>query len=846
MASAVAADGSLTLLPSVPGYAGYASTASAVTPDGQWIVGTLSSAGNTHGFRWQKGVGVDILPGATSPIATPNSAATGVSDDGYVISGYSATSGYTAAQYWLGTTIATPPPVSSVLSSRSVGVTATGNTIAGFVQFSPMTGQSGFTYTNGVLSTYKVGFSMFTSFSSISPNGRYQTGTAQVGGPFVRDRLTNTLQNPAGGFGTPTLTSVANTGAAVGYIESFNPTPLRFEAGATTTLPPLPGGNGIGRALGISTEGEAVVGSATNALGQTEAFLWTAAGGTQSLRALLVAQGASIPGGVNLTEATSVRVTDGVAHISGTANSGANQAFVASVRLAPSGNYNVGGTLVDLNGTYTAVKNSTVGATTDPNGVGALARVHEPGTGFRYTPFSNTLKPPTALQGVDLRNKSYWFDVDLGDPALWPNPSSLYNWFIGNAADGQPGASLVINAGNSNGNGSMSVANGNGLRISFYRKDGAFYAYIRNLWYAQDFAIPQAANATRYRVRVDVSDGPITVKFTQLNGTGTEGGLQPSTTHYLIGGSTDYVGLTSASFLVQMINKLDTGETVAKPTAASVSNFGTNAIPNALAATADRPYFSSIDNPYPVIYRLRAQNLSAPITGYDAAARLDQPAGNTLSYYLGQYENTWRFEVTPRPSFPPNGLGEFWHGQRTLYTANATQDDTLLESYAFAVDPAAAVGGPYILSPLTQTSAGQFSKFYNVLGNPFAATPIRSNAVVLDNVPPVLSNLSVQVGGTTPTSLVAGQTVTVTVDASDTGSGLRGTPVLHVGINGPNGQPTIAPIRLGSFDGSTGTFRGTFVVPATSGAMSMTFGVSVGDNAGNYAIPLTQGVPVTP
>lgn len=842
VAHAMAVDGSLTLLPSVPGYTGYTSVGTSVTPDGQWVVGTLSSAGATRGFRWQKGVGVDILPGATSPIALPNTVATGISDSGDIISGWAATSGYTQAQYWYGTTIVVPAPTSSALSTRATGVTASGNTLVGWAQFSPMTGVSGFTYTNGVLSTYRYQFQMFTTFSSISPNGRYQTGIAN-NIAFVRDKLTNTLQTTSGGFGFPLLVSVADSGAAAGYVDSNSPTPLRFEAGAITALPVLPGGPGTGQALGISKDGNAIVGWATNSGGQSEAFLWTPLGGTQSLKSLLIAQGATIPAGVDLVSATAIRISDGVAHVSGTSrNGGVDRAFVADLRLSNSYLSPLSGVSVDLNGTYTAAKSSTVGATTDSQGFGALARVHEPGGGFRYTPFSNTLKPPTALENVDLRNRSYWFDVDLGNPAHWPNPDSLYNWFIGNAADGWPGASLVVSAGNSNGNGSMNVANGNGLRISFYRKDGRFFAYIKNLWYAQDFEIPHAPDATRYRVKVDVQDGPLSVTFTQLNGAGTEGGAQPFTTHHLVGGSTDYIGLTSASFAVQMVNVLDSGETVAKPTTASVSNFGTNAVPNALAAEAETPYVTTIDNAYAAYYRLSAFNLATPISGYDAALRLDQPAGGPFSFYYGQYENTGLFEVAPRPAFSPDANGEFWHGQRSL--VNTTQANTLLERYLFYVDPSVNYAGPFNLTPLVKTLSNQYSAFYNSVGVAFNPTLVKSSAIVLDNVPPTLSNVAVTVGGSTPSSLSPGQTVTITVNADDLGSGLQGTPVLYVGLNGPTGYSSLAPIPLGSLTPGTGVYRGTFTVP--SGPMSLSIGIAVKDNTGHYAIPATQAFPVNP
>ena len=292
-----------------------------------------------------------------------------------------------------------------------------------------------------------------------------------------------------------------------------------------------------------------------------------------------------------------------------------------------------------------------------------------------------------------------------------------------------------------------------------------------------------------------------------------------------------------------MVNKLDSGETVAKPTVASVSNFGTNAVPNAMAATADKPYFTSMDNPYPVIYRLRGLNLGTAISGYDAAATFNQPAGGPLSYYLGQYENTSFFEVTPRPSFPPNGNGEFWHGQRSLL--NSTQWDLLLESYAFAVDPAATYGGPYVLSPLVKTQSNQFSKFYNAAGIGFNPTLVKSNAVVLDNVPPTLSNLSVTVGGSTPSSLAVGQTVTVSVSASDLGSGLKGTPVLYVSAGTGPGMPVIvSSVKLGSYDPANGVYRGTFVVP--SGAMGITLGITAVDNTGHAATPLSQVFPVNP
>ncbi|WP_025228348.1 dockerin type I domain-containing protein [Fimbriimonas ginsengisoli] len=487
---------------------------------------------------------------------------------------------------------------------------------------------------------------------------------------------------------------------------------------------------------------------------------------------------------------------------------------------------------VDLNGSYLAALNRVVGATTDRDGIGASGMVQEPSSIWCFTPFSNWSKTPTVRDYLNLRGTSYGFDVDLGDPARWPNPSSLTDWFAGNAADGHEGSTLVVRAASSAGVAPIDLSNMNGLRVMFYRKDGKFFGHIANLWYSQEIALPGASVANRYRVQVNVNGtGGVQVFFIQLNGPGTNSYV----TQTLVGGSES---LSSASFAVQMANVTRTSQTPATPTQAAVYGFWTSASTGTLYAFTANPYLGTKDRPATAVFGLYNSYLPFKAMGYHASLQLYQ-AGTALSFLEGQYENTALFEAAGAPVFAPNVTGRFDHSQFTGIVAKATQQPLLLESYNFVAPQGSYNPGGSRLGVLWQYAGGPLWTSFNSAAGVYFARTLDSNGVVVDPLAPAMGPVGVQqLTGTDYTA----KSMQIVVGANDTGSGLADAPLLNVTLTSNHGLVTTRTIRMGSLNPVNGIFGAVLTLPL--GTMTMSLSANVSDRAGNAATPSTRTVSI--
>lgn len=244
--------------------------------DGTCGVGYQDAGNGTpyHAFRWTEATGpVDLGTLDAANNASRTSSALATSDDCNVIVGYSDTTS-TFVQHafrWsaAGGMVDLGAPAGATRQSRAFGVSGDGNVVVGDADFRDPNDP----FATQLLAAYRWsatgGFENLGGFNSIA------TAVTQDGGVIVG------THGSAGG--------------------AFRWTP----AGGTQTIGALPG-DSVAVATGVSDNGQVVVGiSGVNqyrgSLGWdagvgTRAFRWTAAGGMQDLRELMVAAGVDMTG----------------------------------------------------------------------------------------------------------------------------------------------------------------------------------------------------------------------------------------------------------------------------------------------------------------------------------------------------------------------------------------------------------------------------------------------------------------------------------------------------------------------------------------------------------------------
>lgn len=423
---------------------------------------------------------------------------------------------------------------------------------------------------------------------------------------------------------------------------------------------------------------------------------------------------------------------------------------------------------VDLNGTYTAARNFTNSACTDSRGLPPAnsGHVREAGREGTFTPFSDEFKQPAFLQNLDLRGKWFQFDIDLGNPADWPNPDSTYEYQDGLAAEGHKGTTFLVRVANSNGSRDpgtfMDLSHDNGVRIAFYRRDNRFWAHLRNTWYAWDLELPNATGGRAWRVRWSHSGfEAFNVAFTEI----LTNGFGQTKSYDFAGGCLDYVGIRDGSFLVQMINR--TNDPSIRCATVKVANFITNAVPDALFTWPSKAY---VPVGTPVSVGLFASNLSAATRGY--RAEVSQTLGGLLNLKTAGYNPASPFKVNDSPAAPTGGV--FRWAQR-IATGGTTQDWLLAGATFNTPTP----GVEKVMTSLKFNTTLR-PGFQNADGSFRPATLLDTPRVWVDGAPPVLEWVSVTQDGRSLDLNYRPGPIRVTFDARDFESGIEGAPQVVV------------------------------------------------------------------
>ena len=229
---------------------------------------------------------------------------------------------------------------------------------------------------------------------------------------------------------------------------------------------------------------------------------------------------------------------------------------------------------VDLNGTYLAPSSSATfmdaiaSVTTHPlgdrRGEGQVYELNKglPAVEGTYTPFSDDGRKPQALNGVDLRGKSFQCEVDLHDLNLW------------NAAGGAGAEFFQIGAGrqaDSSDTGTEEVF------VFIYRSWSGFALYMETDWFLYRPATTYyaAADETKFRLRVDVNAAGTEALLTIIPLNGMAAGTVHTVSPLPLDATNDNV--TSTSFFAGFTQNFDNIKSTAK---ATISSFVTNAVAN--------------------------------------------------------------------------------------------------------------------------------------------------------------------------------------------------------------------------------------------------------------------------
>jgi len=481
---------------------------------------------------------------------------------------------------------------------------------------------------------------------------------------------------------------------------------------------------------------------------------------------------------------------------------------------------------VDLNGSYrsssSGALNPLVGsqsgigvAATIPigfgnvferNGVNAVVDNAVNGT---FTPFNDVTKIPNGLglaNANDANGTSFEADVDLF--GTW----KPFQWGagIGNIPPFATGDTFAVGLINSfNSFGIQIVTNGSGeyvARIASTKlSTGSIAALETN---GTPFAFP--VGTTRVRLSGQVIGGFFTASAMALDG--------PSALVVQSLGTTDGTNMNTNSPWSLTYNNMgfvagfETHEHIAAGANATVSNFTTDAIGNAMYLFTTDPYVRSVD---PAInYRLGQANLLQPITGFQSF--MNSGAGQTFASgaYSGPYSVFFPPVITG--ALDAAGADDF-DNQANVAMAN-------LVFTPGAAEVATGTGFRANTGTFVNLFAGGPPNFNDVL-----ATTSGSNTVVIDNTAPTLTVPTLGGSAYVSPNVYAG-TLTITLNATDLGaqqSGLAGRPAGL--ITWSNASTTV----LSTISLTGNTFQATLPITNSTpnGPASLT--MSVTDRAGN-------------
>lgn len=478
---------------------------------------------------------------------------------------------------------------------------------------------------------------------------------------------------------------------------------------------------------------------------------------------------------------------------------------------------------VDLNGTYRASSsgplNPTVGsasgiavAATLPLGFGNVFErngVNAPldnATNGSFTPFNDVTKVPNAMMLPSASGTSIEADIELGGnwkPFQWGQG-------IGNVPPFATGDTFAV--------GWINGFNSFGVRVAT-KLSGEYILHLASTKIATGSLAILDTNGTpatlpfgttRVRVSATVSGSTLTGTVTPLDG--------PSAFTTFNLGSTDGTNMdTNSPWALNYANVghvagFETHEHVAAAANATVTNFTTNAIPNALFSFADDPYVKSTDAS--IRYRIGQANLGAPVTGFQAF--MNAQSGQTFAsgLYMGPYD-TFFPPVISSLLNAAAASGEsnqantsvvqllFTPGASEVATGTGFRPNTGTEVNLFA-------GGPPSFSDVTATTAG-------------------SNTVVIDNTAPVLTP-AVLSGSANVGPYVSVGNLEMTMVAEDLGAQRSG---LNYRPSGTITWSNASTTTISTYSLTANQFRSELAITPSTPNGPATLSMTVCDRAGN-------------
>lgn len=486
--------------------------------------------------------------------------------------------------------------------------------------------------------------------------------------------------------------------------------------------------------------------------------------------------------------------------------------FWDDITAGPSG---MEGVPVDLNGSYRSPNSGTVGsgasgiavAATIPIGFGTVYErsgtnsIFENVVNGTFTPFNDLTKAPNNLFMANANGTSFEADVKLD--------GSWKPFQFGGSDPMVPKAT-----GDTFGIGWIGAVNTFGIRFAT-DLSGNYVAHLSSskivtgshaILDSNGSPATLPAGTTRVRVNASVVGGMLTGSVMPLDG--------PAAYQVFNLGSTNGSNMnTNSPWTIDFTNVgffagFETHENQASKAGAYVSNFNTNAIPNALYVTTDDPYVRSSDAS--IDYRVGQANLGAEVSGYQVFMQLLGGQGFASGLYQGPYQQFFPATIGSNLDFAGAG---YYSNQMNGRVAS-------IKAFPGALE--AATGINFEPAPNLFSSAAPY--FSDIPAN------VRnSNVVLVDNTPPAMT--SPVLGGSSwvaPNAVVG--TLTFVVDAKDVGTHQSGLDVRPYGVitwsNGSTTSVTTSSEVGNNFVGS---------VPITSSTPSgpATLSLTVVDRAGN-------------
>lgn len=423
-----------------------------------------------------------------------------------------------------------------------------------------------------------------------------------------------------------------------------------------------------------------------------------------------------------------------------------------------------------------------------------------------FTPFNDVTKQPNALSVTNVNGTAMEADVELS--GTW----KPFQWGqgIGNVPPFATGD--TFNVGWANANNSFGVMFSTTLGGNYIAKLASTKYPSGALGLLETNGTPATlpAGTTKVRLNASVASGYLTATVMPLDG-------PAAYTVYTLGTTNGSNLDTNVPWTITTNNMIFVAgftsmENPAAAANATLSNFSTSAVPNALFAFCDDPYVRSVD---PNIgYRVGQANLAQSITGWQGF--MFNGAGQAFGSfaYAGPYGT---FNPPAALAYPNAAAANAWGNQ-----ANLTVGSLLFTPGGSEV----ATGMGFQANSGTNVNlfSGDAPSFTDVLANTFG-----SNTVVIDNTAPAIGTPTLSGTGYVAPNVVPGN-LNIDVVASDPGaqqSGLDGRPAGSITWS----DASVTPVSMFSLVGNT--FRA--IIPITSGTPNgtATLNLQVCDRAGN-------------